>query len=159
MIDTNNITALCYLKRGDELLFIVKGGKKDMNEGKYLGVGGHLEKGETARECILREIEEETGIVPDEIEDLKERGTIEFVNDYYGDEFMHVFEGNYIGTTDPAGRDYGEGVLVWVNKDKIHDLPLWEGDHIMFSKLFSEPGFFAMRLTYQKDVLKEVEIF
>ena len=56
-----NITTECYIRRGDEILFIHKG-RNDMNTGKYLGIGGHLEEGESPNECIVREIEEETGM-------------------------------------------------------------------------------------------------
>ena len=53
------ITTECYIRRGDEILFIHKGGN-DLNTGKFLGIGGHLEKGESPVDGIVREIEEET---------------------------------------------------------------------------------------------------
>ena len=54
------LTTECYLTRGDETLFMHKCKQDDMNSGKYLGVGGHFEEGESPDECMLREIEEET---------------------------------------------------------------------------------------------------
>ena len=35
--------------------------KNDINAGKYIGVGGHVEDGESPDECIVREVFEETG--------------------------------------------------------------------------------------------------
>ena len=36
--------------------------KNDINEGKWIGVGGHAENGESPEECLLREVKEETGL-------------------------------------------------------------------------------------------------
>lgn len=50
-----------YIWEGDEVLFLViqeKGGKN------WSFPKGHLEKGETAAECRLRELLEETGLTP-----------------------------------------------------------------------------------------------
>ena len=33
-----------------------------MNEGKWIGVGGHVEDQETPEECLVREVKEETGV-------------------------------------------------------------------------------------------------
>lgn len=35
--------------------------EKDINKGKWIGVGGHAEEGESPEDCLLREIKEETG--------------------------------------------------------------------------------------------------
>ena len=34
----------------------------DINEGKWIGVGGHAEGQESPEECLLREVKEETGL-------------------------------------------------------------------------------------------------
>ena len=44
---------------------LYRGSKEnDVNEGKWIGVGGKFEQGETAGECLSREVLEETGIRP-----------------------------------------------------------------------------------------------
>ena len=35
----------------------------DPNEGKWIGIGGHMEDGESPEECVVREVREETGLV------------------------------------------------------------------------------------------------
>ncbi len=153
-----NITTECYIRRGDDMLFILKG-RDDMNTGKYLGVGGHMEIGESPVDCILREIEEETGIVSSELKDLKMRSVITFINPKYGDEYIHLFEAEYIGSEDPALRTCDEGEFKWVNIRDIPSLPMWEGDMVMFEQLLNTKEFFSLKLIYDGDFLKETKIY
>ena len=47
-----------------------------------------------------------------------------------------------------------EGDLEWVPKEKVYDLPIWEGDKIFFRLLEEERPFFSLKLSYDaKDVL------
>ena len=147
-----NITTECYIRRDSDVLFIHKG-RNDMNTGKYLGIGGHLEKGEAPDDCMVREIFEETGIRPEELKDLKMRGVVTFINSKYEDEYIHLFEAEYIGSEDPASRECEEGSLEWVNIDKVYDLPLWEGDKKIFDELFGTDKFFSLKLIYDGDFL------
>ena len=56
-------STLCYIERDGKLLLLYRNKKEnDLNEGKWIGVGGKFEPGETAEECLLREVYEETGL-------------------------------------------------------------------------------------------------
>ncbi len=153
-----NITTQCYIRRDSDVLFIHKG-RNDMNTGKYLGIGGHLEEGEAPAECIVREIFEETGIKETELSKLRMRAVITFVNSVYEDEYIILYEAEYTGNEDPALRSCSEGELKWVDKRDIYDLPIWEGDKYIFDKFFESTDFFELKLIYDKDVLKEVRNF
>ena len=49
-------TTLCYLQKDGKWLMLYRNKKKnDINAGKYIGVGGHVEDGESPDECIVRE--------------------------------------------------------------------------------------------------------
>lgn len=48
-----------------------------------------------------------------------------------------------------------EGVLTWVDKDKLETLTLWEGDKIFLRLLAEEAPFFSLKLRYEGDILKE----
>jgi len=151
------VTTECYIRRGDEILFIHKGGK-DLNTGKYLGIGGHLEKGESPTECIVREICEETGIKKEELKNLKMRAIITFINPVYEDELIHLYEADYTGDTDPTLKPCDEGELKWVKKKDVYSLPIWEGDKRMFDEMFRDDSFFTMKLVYDGDELKDVVV-
>ena len=56
-------TTLCYVTRGDEVLMLHRVKKKnDLNQDKWIGIGGKFEGEETPDECLLREAREETGL-------------------------------------------------------------------------------------------------
>ena len=53
-------TTLCYIENNGSYLMLYRNKKQnDANAGKWIGIGGKLEKGETHRECAVREIKEE----------------------------------------------------------------------------------------------------
>ena len=122
--------------------------KNDENKEKWVGVGGKLESGESPFDCARREIFEETGVKP---KNLCYRGIVTFVSDIYGTEYMHLFTANgYDGEID---YDCDEGDLRWVEKSRICELPIWEGDKIFFRLLDTEERFFSLKLVYEGDRL------
>ena len=63
------ITTLCYIEQDGKYLMLHRTKKKqDINGGKWIGVGGHLEEGESPEDCLVREVREETGL---EVEHLR----------------------------------------------------------------------------------------
>ena len=58
------LATICYIDNGEAFLMLHRNKKpNDVHEGKWIGVGGKLERGETPQECAAREILEETGLV------------------------------------------------------------------------------------------------
>ena len=121
--------------------------KQDENAGKWIGVGGKFEEGESPQDCLLREVQEETGL---RLTQYRFRGIVTFVSDQYETEYMHLltahgFEGERI----PCD----EGELRWVEKDEVLSLPLWEGDREFLRLLREDAPFFSLKLVYQGDKL------
>lgn len=145
-------TTLCYIEKDGSYLMMLRNKKKnDLNEGKYVGIGGHFLENEDPYECIVREAKEETGldIVP------KYRGIVTFITDKYESEQMHLFTSTeFSGTLTLCD----EGELVFVSKDKIKSLPTWEGDRIFFDLLDTREDFFALKLVYEGEVLVSYSI-
>lgn len=149
----------------------------DMNKGKWIGIGGHMEERESPEDCIRRETKEETGFL---LENLAFRGIITFV---YRDvtEYMYLFTASYkradgketasieektaageeplpdcnIGEKSTGGEellpDCNEGDLQWVRKEDIPELNLWEGDRIFLKLLAADEPFFSLKLVYRDD--------
>ena len=137
-------STLIYLEnsRGEYLMLHRVKKKNDINHDKWIGVGGGFEHGESPEECALRETREETGLT---LTNFRFRGIVTF--DCEGQEtlYMHLFTAS--GWTGEL-TDCDEGELEWVAKEKVYDLPIWEGDKIFFRLLEEERPFFSLKLSY-----------
>lgn len=140
-------TTLCYIEKNGKYLMLHRTKKeKDINKDKWLGVGGKFEEGESPEECMLREVKEETGLT---LNSYKLRGVVTYVSTVFGIEYMYVF------TSDNFEGDLvecNEGELKWIEKEKIFDLKMWEGDKI-FLKELSNDEFFSIKMEYDGDKL------
>ena len=142
-------TSLCYIERGDEVLMLHRVKKAvDENAGKWIGVGGGFEEGESPEECMLREVREETGL---QLSSWRCRGVVTFVSDEWGTEYMHLFTAEAV---DGPLCDCAEGVLAWKKKSEVlSSLPIWEGDRIFLRLLDEDRPFFLLTLRYRGDAL------
>ena len=143
-----NFTTLCYIEKENKYLMLHRTSKKkDGNKDKWIGVGGHFEKGESPEDCLLREVKEETGL---ELTSYQFRGIVTFRSDEWPDEYMCLYTADrYTGNI----GNCDEGELVWVEKEKIMDLNIWEGDKIFLKLLMENQPFFSLKLEYKGDKL------
>ncbi|MGN1319135.1 MAG: NUDIX hydrolase [Lachnospirales bacterium] len=148
-----NLTTLCYIEKDNKYLMLYRNKKKnDINEGKWIGVGGHFEKGESPDDCLLREVYEETGL---HLTSYKLRGIITFIYNKDFCEYMFLYTADkFKGEILPCN----EGELKWIDKDKINDLSLWEGDRIFLDLLNKNTPVFSLKLEYENDKLINVKI-
>jgi 8-oxo-dGTP diphosphatase len=142
-------TTLCYIEKDGCYLMLHRVKKEnDISHDKWLGVGGKFEDKESPEDCLLREVREETGLT---LNRWRYCGIVTFVSNQYETEWMHLFTSNtYTGNI----KECDEGVLEWIAKDKIFELPIWEGDKIFFKLMQEERSFFSLKVVYDGDVLK-----
>ena len=114
----------------------------DENAGKWIGLGGHLENGESPAECVRREIMEEAGI---RISDLRLRGVITFILPDWGNELTFLYTAR---TDTEALPECTEGELEWVPVGDVLSLPLWEGDRVFLPLLRTRDDCFSLKLIY-----------
>lgn len=137
------LSTLCYLEKDGQYLMLHRVKKKnDMNEGKWIGVGGHFEDGESPEECVLREVKEETGYT---LTSYQYRGVVTFVFAEEETEYMSLFTADGF-TGEPI--ECNEGVLKWIDKKEVLSLNLWEGDKIFLKLLDEKIPFFSLKLVY-----------
>ena len=144
------LTTLCYIEKDEKYLMLHRTKKEgDINRDKWIGVGGHFLKNETPEECLLREVFEETGLT---LLSYRFRGLITFISDKWQTEYMCLFTADEF---EGELKECDEGDLVWVEKDRIGELNLWEGDKIFLELLDTREDFFTLKLRYEGDELVE----
>lgn len=138
------ITTLCYIEKDNKYLMLNRTKKEnDINSGKWIGVGGHFEKGETPNECVIREVYEETGLM---LKEYQLRGLLTFISDTDFVEYIWLYTASeYEGEL----TECNEGELEWIDKNKILDLNLWEGDRVFLKLLGEKSEFFSLKLEYE----------
>jgi 8-oxo-dGTP diphosphatase len=134
-------------------LSLVQSNKKanDIHEGKWNGLGGKFEAGETPEECVTREVLEESGL---SIQIPKYCGLLVFTNFKGNDWYVFVFNASEF-----TGEliDSPEGRLEWVPDDKLLDLNLWESDHIFFQWI-ADGKLFSAKFRYHGDHMQEYSV-
>ncbi len=150
------LATLCYVidKEKNKTLMIHRVKKEnDYHRGKWNGLGGKFEQGESPEECAIREIKEESGLT---VKNIKMKGFITFPmfdgkEDWY--VFLFVtdeFEGELI--------DSNEGDLEWIPNDKLTEINLWDGDKIFIPWLFGDK-FFSAKFNYKNGKFIDYEVW
>lgn len=144
---------VCYVKNDEKTLMIHRIKKQmDTHYGKWIGLGGKFELGETPEECAIREVKEESGL---DVRDPQLKGLLTFPNfdgrdDWYVFVFiMREFTGCLI--------DSPEGELKWIADKELLDLNLWEGDRV-FLPWLNEGRFFSAKFNYKDGRLVDYQV-
>ncbi len=118
----------------------------DLHFGKYNGLGGKVDTGESVAECIRREVWEESGLTAT---DIRLRGTISWPG--FGkngaDWFGFIFRIDAWSGTPHDGNH--EGTLEWIDLDRLYELPMWESDRLFLPMVFDDsPAIFHGVMPY-----------
>ena len=146
------LATLCYLKLNGHTLMVHRNRKvNDIHEGKWNGLGGKFEPGETPEECVIREVYEESGL---SIRNPKLCGLLMFPKFKGNDWYVFAFT-----ASDFTGEliDSPEGKLEWIPDEKVLELTLWESDHI-FMPWIKSGKFFSAKFIYEGEKLKGHEV-
>lgn len=146
------LATLCYIKHDGKTLMVHRIKKpNDIHAGKWNGLGGKIEAGETPEMCIKREVQEEAGLV---IQNPRLHGLLVFTNFKGNDWYVFVFT-----ATEFTGKliDSPEGQLEWIDDGKLTELNLWESDSI-FLPWIEGDKFFSAKFDYTDDAMGEYKV-
>ncbi len=124
----------------------------DIHQGKWNGLGGKLEAGESPEQCIVREVREECGL---EILQPRYHGLLVFADFKQDDWYVFVFSADQFGGTLAETSD--EGHLQWIPDEEVTALNLWPSDQIFLPWLKGDQVFSA-RFQYAGDEMLGHEV-
>ena len=123
---------LLFLRRDDEILLAMK--KRGLGQGRWNGVGGKIEPGETVEQATIRECQEEIEVTPTQFHQV---ARLDFLMDSNTEPWHmdgHVFVANeWQGT--PTETD--EMAPAWF---KLADIPydqMWEDDTLWLPQVLA----------------------
>lgn len=135
----------CILIQNDKVLLL-----KKPRRGWYAIPGGKMEQGETIKESVEREYREETSL---HLQNPELAGVFTFTVDdeetMVPEWMMFTFICNSFKGELTAHCD--EGVLEWVERDKINELPMAEGDRKIFKHVLTKSGILYGSFSYTID--------
>ena len=147
------LATLCYVKRDGYTLMIHRNKRpNDIHEGKWNGLGGKFEAGESPENCVIREVGEESGLT---IRAPHLHGILTFTNFKGNDWYVFVYTAeNFTGE---LLDDVPEGKLEWIRDDEILRLPLWDSDQV-FLPWVSQGQFFSGKFNYDGEKFVDHEV-
>lgn len=146
------LATLCYLKQDGKTLMLHRNKKAtDMHAGKWNGLGGKLEPGESPEQCVIREVREESGL---EIRNPRYHGLLLFADFQGEDWYVWVFTAREF-----SGQmtESAEGRLAWIPDEEILLLPLWPSDRV-FLPWLEQDSIFSARFQYRGEQLLGHEV-
>jgi 8-oxo-dGTP diphosphatase len=139
------LATLVYVREGGRTLMLHRNKRpSDTHFGKWNGLGGKFEPGESPEACMRREVREESGL---EVEDALLKGFITFPA-FEGGHDWYTFVYLVTKTRGTVAADPPEGTLAWVPSTELLSLNLWEGDRI-FLPWLDQGRFFSAVFRYQ----------
>lgn len=153
-VQRKKVLTLCFIYDGSRILLGMK--KRGFGAGRWNGFGGKVNGGETVEEAAIRELKEESGIVPHRVE---RRGMLRFV--FEGDPVameVHLFS---VLSYDGEPRETEEMAPRWFAHDEIPYSEMWPDDRywlplFLEGKQFEGEFIFADHNTIVKHTLEEI---
>lgn len=126
---SNNIFTIAYIRYGDRTLML-KRSKQDDQAGKWNGLGGKVEFGESPQEAMIREVKEESGLL---VKKYRMGGVVTIkTREKLSMAMLFIFE---VSKFEGMIGDCSEGKLQWVKNSDLKNLDTNKGDHLIFDWL------------------------
>lgn len=147
------LATLCYVRRNGKTLMLHRVKKNDdIHEGKWNGLGGKFERGESPEECAIREVFEESGL---KLKKLVLKGILTFPKFAKGEDwYVFLFASDKFGG---RMKKCAEGNLKWIENSQLLKLNLWQGDKI-FLKHLDGKGFISGKFKYENGRLANYKL-
>lgn len=156
---TEKNCTLLFLRKDDQILLAMK--KRGFGSGRYNGVGGKIEPGETIEQALIRECQEEIKVTPLKYHKIAEHDFTQLESEKPWRMYVHAYfcdewEGEPVETEEMAPE--------WFKVDAIPYDAMWQDDIFWLplvlkgKKLFGNFTFDEQENMLTHDI-KEVEAF
>lgn len=146
------LATLCYIHHDGHILMLHRLKRMDdIHHGKWNGLGGKFEPGESPEECVYREVREESGLT---ISNPHLCGLLIFPAFKGDDWYVFVFTASeFSGEL----KENEEGYLKWIPIAELESLPLWPSDHV-FLPWIKEGRFFSAKFLYKGEEMADYQV-
>ena len=148
---TKKILTLCFIYQHPKVLLGMK--KRGFGQGRWNGFGGKVRDGETIEEATKREMKEEAGIIPGDIERF---GIIEF--EFQGNP--EILEVHFYKANNFTGKpkESEEMKPIWFNIKEIPFHQMWPDDKYWFPLFLEGKKFRGKFLFDNSDKILQYEL-
>ena len=124
------IVTLLFLRKDNQILLAMK--KRGVGVGKWNGVGGKVDEGETIEEAAIRECEEEIGVTPFDLHKVAE---LEFVIPH---QTFHNYTHVYVARRwEGVPKETEEMAPQWFSIDTLPYDQMWHDDRFWLPKILA----------------------
>lgn len=139
------LATLCYIQKDGKTLMLHRIKKdNDIHAGKWNGLGGKLDPGESPEACVIREVREESGL---QIVQPRYHGLLVFADFKSEDWYVWVFSASQFSGQLISAADSREGQLEWIADEQVAALNLWPSD-LVFLPWLKTDKIFSARFQY-----------
>ena len=147
------LATLCYVRENGRTLMLHRIKKpNDIHQGKWNGLGGKLEPGESPEQCVIREVSEEAGL---KILQPHYHGLLLFAGFMAEDWYVWVFSADQF--TGQLLENSDEGFLKWIPDEDVSSLNLWPSD-LIFLPWLKTGRIFSARFQYNGDEMLDHDV-
>lgn len=115
--ETHVVTS--FLEEGGRILILRRSNKVGSYQGRWGGVSGYLDEGNSPRQQALQEIREETGLGEADVEQVAEGDVLHIEDEALGTEWLvHPFRFK-IGARDKIKIDWEHIELAWIDPKEL----------------------------------------
>jgi 8-oxo-dGTP diphosphatase len=144
------LATLVYVKQNAHTLMLHKA--KGYQQGKWNGLGGKFDPGESPEECMKRETFEESGLT---VEEAQLKGFITFP-DFDGEDDWYCFVYT-VSKFSGEVKASEEGELTWIPDAEVMNLNLWPGDRVFLPWIMGEK-LFSAKFIYKQGEFKDYTV-
>lgn len=144
---------LLFLVRNDEVLLAMK--KRGFGAGRWNGVGGKLEAGETVEAALIRECQEEIGVTVTEFEQVAEIAFEEHDNGEPKQLQVHVYRGTK-WEGEPSESE--EMAPQWFKTSELPFATMWPDDEFWLPQVLAGKKLQAQFVLDENDVITSTQV-